>query len=94
MQTAVDDLWPYASELFESDAVDAAMMSAIGTPDPAALKDSWVKHVSAILKEATLDVPTTMYTHTGGRNGIHSENIGHILAEMQFLPHAYPDAKW
>ena len=94
MQTAVDDLWPYASELFEADAVDAAMISAISAPDPAALKDSWVKHVSAILREATLDVPTTMYTHTGGRNGIHSENLGHILAEMQFLPHAYPDAKW
>lgn len=94
MHAAVDDLWPYASELFESDAVDAAMISAIGAPDPASLKDNWTKHVSGILKEATLDVPTTMYTHTGGRNGIHSENLGHILAEMQFLPHAYPDAKW
>lgn len=94
MQKAVDELWPYTSELFETDAADAEMVASVGAPDMQQIFNRWQKHVADVLKEATLDMPTSMYTQSGGRNGIHSEYMGHILSEMQFLQHAYPDAKW
>jgi ring-1,2-phenylacetyl-CoA epoxidase subunit PaaC len=94
MQKAVDELWPYTSELFETDAVDAEMVASVGAPDMQLVFARWQKHIADVLKEATLDMPTSMYTQTGGRNGLHSEYMGHILSEMQFLQHAYPDAKW
>lgn len=94
MQAALDDLWPYAGEMFVADDIDAALAAAGIAPDPASLKPGWEAHVGAVLAEATLARPETDFVHRGGRSGRHTEHLGHILAEMQFLQRAYPGAVW
>ncbi|WP_417668794.1 1,2-phenylacetyl-CoA epoxidase subunit PaaC [Roseibium sp.] len=94
MQDALDDQWTYTGELFVSDAADAAVAAAGIAPDPASLKAGWETVVRDILGAATLKIPDTGYVHKGGKNGIHTEHLGFILAEMQFLQRAYPGATW
>ncbi|MCU9848231.1 phenylacetate-CoA oxygenase subunit PaaC [Defluviimonas sp. WL0024] len=94
MQAALDDIWLYAGEMFLADATDAAMAEAGVAPDPAALKPVWQATVGEVLSDATLTAPDTDFSHKGGRIGIHTEHLGYILAEMQFLQRAYPGAVW
>lgn len=94
MQRALDDLWPYAGELFLGDSVDAELSAAGIAPDPVGLKPAWDARVGAVLAEATLTAPEDTFVHRGGRSGRHTEHLGHLLAEMQFLQRAYPGAVW
>ncbi|MCB0430618.1 MAG: phenylacetate-CoA oxygenase subunit PaaC [Flavobacteriales bacterium] len=95
VQQALDDLWPYSGELFEMDEVDRIMISEGIGVDLNELRAPWNKAIQDILTEATLTQPEDGWMHTGGkREGRHSEHLGFMLAEMQFLPRAYPDAKW
>ncbi|WP_150524579.1 1,2-phenylacetyl-CoA epoxidase subunit PaaC [Roseibium sediminis] len=94
MQTALDDLWPYVGEFFVSDDIDKAVADAGIGPDPADLKAAWRQTVDEVLRAATLNVPGEGYVHKGGKRGIHTEHLGFILAEMQFLQRAYPGATW
>ncbi|WER48028.1 phenylacetate-CoA oxygenase subunit PaaC [Cupriavidus sp. WKF15] len=94
MQDAFDDLWMFTGELFESDAADAALVAQGVAVDPATLAESWQRHVSEVLEEATLRVPAGGWSQTGGRQGRHTEHLGYLLAEMQFLQRAYPGAQW
>lgn len=94
MQAALDDLWTYAGEMFLGDAVDADLSAAGIAPDPAGLKPGWDARVGAVLAEATLVAPQATFVHRGGRSGRHTEHLGHLLAEMQFLQRAYPGAVW
>ncbi|HLH40360.1 MAG TPA: 1,2-phenylacetyl-CoA epoxidase subunit PaaC [Bryobacteraceae bacterium] len=94
MQQAADDLWMYTGELFEMDALDKEMQQAGIGCDLAALREPWLNEVSRVFREGTLEVPKQSWMQRGGKRGIHSENLGHILAEMQFLQRAYPGAKW
>lgn len=94
MQKALDELWPFTGELFETDDVEASLSAALNLPDAAAIKQKWEAHVADVLSQATLKAPVHTFSQTGGRTGVHTEYMGHILAEMQFLQHAYPDAKW
>jgi ring-1,2-phenylacetyl-CoA epoxidase subunit PaaC len=91
-QAALDALWEYTGEFFETDAVTAALAGIV--PDPVSLKPAWDKAVGAVLAEATLRKPKDGWTQTGGHSGRHSEALGHLLATMQFLPRAYPGAVW
>lgn len=94
MQRALDDLWTYTGELFIADDADTAMAEAGIAPDPASLKPKWDALVSGVLAEATLKAPSTTYVHKGGKRGVHTEHLGYILADMQFLQRAYPGATW
>lgn len=94
MQKALDDLWPYAGELFLSDAVDAAMDAAGIAPLPESLRAAWQAEVGSVLAEATLRQPAGTFAHKGGKTGRHSEHLGYLIAEMQFLQRAYPGATW
>jgi ring-1,2-phenylacetyl-CoA epoxidase subunit PaaC len=94
MQAALDALWPWAGEMFAGDAVDAALAAEGIAPDPAALRSAWDDTVGAVLAEATLARPEGSFFHRGGRAGRHTEHLGHLLAEMQFLQRAYPGAEW
>lgn len=94
MQSALDGLWSYAGELFVSDATDAAVAARGIAPDPASLKPAWNAAVAAVLAEATLKVPGGTFVYKGGKRGTHTEHLGYILAEMQFLQRAYPGATW
>jgi ring-1,2-phenylacetyl-CoA epoxidase subunit PaaC len=92
-QTAVDELWPYTGELFAADEVDRALAGTVA-PDPAALKPAWGDLVSDVVRRATLTLPADGYMHSGGRQGRHSEHLGHLLDEMQILARSHPGAKW
>ncbi len=94
MQSALDDLWPYTGEMFLADDGDAALTAAHVAPDLAMIKRTWQTTVTAVLSEATLNAPATTYAHKGGKRGVHSEHLGYILAELQFLQRAYPGANW
>ncbi|HEY8242890.1 MAG TPA: 1,2-phenylacetyl-CoA epoxidase subunit PaaC [Casimicrobiaceae bacterium] len=94
MQAAIDASWPYAGELFVADAVDDAMARDGVAPDLATLAAPWRAAVTDALAEATLVVPSDDWAQRGGRQGRHTEHLGHLLTEMQFLQRAYPDAQW
>ena len=94
MQEAIDALWMYTGELFLPDAVDDAMAREGIGPDLAALAAPWRRAVGAVLEEATLAMPSDDWAQRGGRQGRHTEHLGHLLTEMQFLQRAYPDARW
>ncbi len=94
MQKAIDDIWSYTGDMFDMDETDKTLAAAGVGVDVAAFRSEWREKVKAILDEATLTMPEDDYMHSGSREGIHTEQLGHLLAEMQFLPRAYPDAKW
>lgn len=95
MQAALDDLWMYTDELFQPDAVDEAMAAQGVGPDLKTLREPWLNHVCRVLEEATLQVPAMdAWMQKGGKQGVHSEHLGYLLAEMQFLQRAYPGARW
>jgi ring-1,2-phenylacetyl-CoA epoxidase subunit PaaC len=93
-QAALDELWMYTGELFEADAIERGLIERGVAVDPAAVRPEWDETVDAVLAEATLQRPPDQWMQTGGRTGRHSEHLGHILAELQFLQRAYPGAKW
>lgn len=94
MQKAVNDLWMYTGELFEMDEVDAHLMRDGVAIDMIPLKMQWQNDIKVVLSKATLMYPDDLYMQTGSRKGIHTEHLGHILSEMQYLQRAYPDATW
>jgi ring-1,2-phenylacetyl-CoA epoxidase subunit PaaC len=94
MQNALDELWSYTGEQFVTDACDEALAAAGIAPTPASLKPKWDATVGRVLGEATLTAPSSAYVHKGGKRGVHTEHLGFILADMQFLQRAYPGATW
>ena len=95
MQKALDRLWPYVGEMFVSDAVDEQMVKDGIAPDPASLREGYDALLSDVFTAATLVRPTTDFAHKGGKSGVrHSEHLGHMLTQMQWLQRAYPDATW
>ena len=94
MQDAIDDLWTYSGELFEMDAVDQELSGQGVAVDLAGLREQWQQRVSAVATEATLKLPQAGWAQRGGKRGVHSEHLGFLLAEMQFLQRAYPNATW
>ena len=94
MQDALEALWPYTGEMFENDALDQAMFEAGIAPLPGSQKPRFDAALEDTLAKATLKRPENGFARKGGRKGVHSEDLGHLLASMQFLPRAYPDARW
>ena len=94
MADALDEVWPYTFELFESDPVARHVAAAGIGVDPPSLRDGWLDAVTGVLRQATLDVPVTDWRPTGGRAGRHTEALGYLLAEMQVLHRAHPGATW
>jgi ring-1,2-phenylacetyl-CoA epoxidase subunit PaaC len=94
MADALDEVWPYTFELFESDRVAQHVATAGIGVDPSSLRDGWLDTVTGVLRQATLDVPVTDWRPTGGRAGRHTEALGYLLAEMQVLHRAHPGATW
>ena len=93
-QSALDELWGYSHELFAGDAVDRATMDAKVVPDLADVCEPWRREVEATLTEATLQIPHDDWQATGGREGVHTEHMGHLLAELQVLQRTYPELEW
>ncbi|MBX6371165.1 MAG: phenylacetate-CoA oxygenase subunit PaaC [Acidothermus sp.] len=94
MQAAVDRLWPFTPELFESDEVTRTLARRGLGVDPATLEPRWQDAVGEVLREATLRKPELVWASHGGRRGVHTECFGYLLAEMQYLHRLHPDASW
>jgi phenylacetate-CoA oxygenase, PaaI subunit len=94
MQQALDGLWRFTAELFEADEVEQDLIASGVAVDPRALRQPWESEVFAGLREAALRVPAEAAYRTGGRRGLHTEHLGPMLAEMQYLQRAYPGQQW
>jgi ring-1,2-phenylacetyl-CoA epoxidase subunit PaaC len=94
-QAAADELWPFTGEMFAYDEVDLQMLDEGVAPNPDQLRTAFLDHVAQIFSEATLVMPSPdAWMQSGGKQGRHTEHLGYILAEMQFLQRAYPNAEW
>jgi ring-1,2-phenylacetyl-CoA epoxidase subunit PaaC len=94
LKRGFEELWPYTGELFEMDEIDETLIKEKIAVDLASLRSTWEKEIRELLMMSGLTPPENAYMHTGSRKGIHSEHLGHLLAEMQALPRMYPNAKW
>lgn len=94
MQDALNALWAYTGEMFLADEKDVAVAEKGIAPNPLNLKSAWDATVRDVLTEATLTIPDSSFAHKGGKRGVHTEHLGYILADMQFLQRAYPGASW
>ncbi|MBW7934426.1 MAG: phenylacetate-CoA oxygenase subunit PaaC [Gemmatimonadaceae bacterium] len=93
-QAAVDLLWPYTGELFMQPSDEAELVDAGIIADVSALEGRWRTTVDDVLSRATLTVPAVNWMQRGGRAGVHTEHLGHMLAEMQSVARAHPGATW
>jgi ring-1,2-phenylacetyl-CoA epoxidase subunit PaaC len=94
IQTAINDLWIYTDELFQPTEAETAMLAQGIGVDLTQLKANYYHDVSAVLTEATLTTPVVVYFQKGGKQGIHSEHMGFILTELQYMQRAYPNMNW
>lgn len=94
LQTAMNELWRYTGELFETTEDDVKLAKEGIAVDFSTLKQAWEKEINELLQKANVTTPENTYMQTGGRKGVHTEHLGYLLSEMQALPRMLPDAKW
>jgi ring-1,2-phenylacetyl-CoA epoxidase subunit PaaC len=94
VQQALGRLWPLTRELFDEDAAERALVTAGIVPALAEVERDWSARLEDLLREATLERPGTTPYRWFGRRGLHSEHLGYILADMQYLQRAHPGAAW
>jgi len=94
MQQAINDRWAYTGELFIASPADQAAQAGGYGPDPAALKPLWDARVAQIFSEAGMTIPAGKWMQQGGKEGVHTEHLGYILAEMQYMQRTYPGMEW
>jgi ring-1,2-phenylacetyl-CoA epoxidase subunit PaaC len=87
-------LWPYTGELIEADAAERGLITTGAAIDPESLRELWSHTVADVLAQATLSRPDNGWMQSGGRTGRHSEHLGHLLSELQYLQRSYPGATW
>ncbi|MDE2242288.1 MAG: phenylacetate-CoA oxygenase subunit PaaC [Bradyrhizobium sp.] len=93
-QAAIDDLWAYTGEMFAVDDSERGLIDRGIAIDPAALRAPWLKTIAAVVGEATLALPGNDWMQKGGRDGRHSEHLGHLLSELQSMQRSFPGATW
>jgi len=93
-QAAIDHLWRYTAELFYEDTIDEQLQAQQQVPVLKEIQAAWMETVKAVLSEATLVLPTNNWKFEGGRQGRHSEHMGYLLAELQYMQRAYPNMQW
>ena len=93
-QGSVDALWRFTGELFAPDEVDNVFEAEFDGPDLFRIREQWQKNVTAVLQEATLEMPEDHWMASGGKEGRHTEHFGFMIAEMQYLQRAHPGATW
>ena len=94
VQESLNDMWEFIGDLFEMNKVDEILIKEGIAVDLTEVKKEWDKTVNQVIERATLNRPEECYMQTGRLNAMHSEYLGHIIAEMQFLQRAYPEAQW
>ena len=94
MRNAVDELWPYCGEVFKAAAFESSCAEEGIGPDPSTLRADWLQNVRETFAEACLETPADGWFHSGGKEGLHTEHLGYLLAEMQYLQRTYPGNEW
>ncbi len=94
VSAALESLWRFTDELLTPDALDARMAVCGIGPAPALIRERWETRMAAALAQAKLERPAHQHYPWHGKRGVHTEHLGHLLAEMQFVPRAYPGATW
>ncbi len=94
MQNAINDLWTFTDELFHQTDADKAMVLQNTGVDATKLKDEYYQKITGILTEATLEIPEMKYFQKGGKHGIHTEHMGYLLADMQYMQRTFPNMTW
>jgi ring-1,2-phenylacetyl-CoA epoxidase subunit PaaC len=94
VQAAIDDLWRFTGELFETDQLEQDLVKQGIAVDRATLREAWRHEVGHVLQAATLAMPADGFMQRGGREGKHTEHLGHLLAEMQIVARSFPGAEW
>lgn len=94
IQTALNDLWIYTDELFHQTEADKLMVLEGVAVDVTLLKSNYYIRINQILEESTLETPSITYFQKGGKNGVHSEHMGYILTELQYMQRTYPNLNW
>ena len=94
MQAGLARVWPYVDEMFRADPLGQALARDGLAVDAPQLRPAWADYVAAVLRDATLAWPETAPAPGGGRRGLHTEQMGHLLAEMQYLARCHPGARW
>ena len=94
VQTAFNELWMFVGELYEEDDLDLTMQDEGFAISGNEMKMYLISEISSCLTKATLSIPESVYMTTGSKQGIHTEYLGYLLTEMQYLQRAYPDANW
>ena len=94
IQEAIDALWTYTDELFHQTEADKAMVAEGIGVDVTKLKEVYYKNVSELLEEATLKVPDLKYFQKGGKEGVHTEHMGYLLTDLQYMQRTYPNMEW
>ena len=94
IQRALNDLWRYTGELFDTDDVEQRLVASGIAVDSSSLRDGWLAQVREVAESATLTIPPDAVWQRGGRLGRHTEHLGHMLAEMQIVARSFPGAKW
>jgi ring-1,2-phenylacetyl-CoA epoxidase subunit PaaC len=94
VQQSLDDAWRYTGEMFEADEIDALIQDQFDGPDLLDVQALWRRDVEKTVREATLSLPDDQWMASGGKQGQHSEHLGFVLAEMQYLQRSFPGATW
>ena len=94
MQAAVDYLYPYLNELTEETPLEKEMKEKGIGADLNKIRKQYFENIKSLLSEATLEVPENIFSHSGGKKGVHSEHLGYILADLQYMQRAYPNMEW
>lgn len=94
VQESLDTIWRYTDELFFTDDIEKELLENGMSADLEEIKVAWMETVNQVLSEATLNIPDHGWQHDGGRRGMHSEHLGYILTELQYMQRAYPGMEW
>lgn len=94
MQQAINDMWSYSGEQLKANETDNVLLQVGIAPDMQAIAAQWHERIAAVLEEATMTTPTNTWMHEGGKEGRHTEHLGYILTELQFMQRAYPGMEW
>jgi ring-1,2-phenylacetyl-CoA epoxidase subunit PaaC len=94
IQNAINGLWTYTDELFHQTEADIAMVEEGVAVDVTKLKETYYSKINAVLERATIEIPESKWFQKGGKNGIHSEHLGYLLADMQYMQRTYPGMEW
>ncbi|MBX7051240.1 MAG: phenylacetate-CoA oxygenase subunit PaaC [Flavobacteriales bacterium] len=91
---AVEELWPFTENLFETDEVYNSLFAEQIVPDMKSIREKWMTTMREVFSNGGVDIPANVHMYAGGINGYHTEHLGHLLCEMQYLHHAHPGAQW